>query len=390
MIITFKAAPNRWPPLWLLEQVSLSFVMGIDRWKEGVAMQVQTLERLDDYVILIPAYNPDQALIKLVQDLRRVGFIHVIVVNDGSKDASRSVFDEVNKEGVIVLEHGQNVGKGAALKTGIRFVIESYPATFGVITVDADGQHLPDDVLRIYEEGIKLPHHLIMGCRDFSAKDIPLRSRFGNQVTRFVMRLGSGIRLKDTQTGLRAIPIRYAEQLIEVPGNRYEFEMNMLTFTKRLQVPIHQTSIQTVYMDENASSHFRPIIDSILIYRTFLAYSLSSVASFLLDIGVYAMLVFLLNPWFETTHLIVATVIARIMSSLFNYYVNRKVVFQSTARRSMVKYFGLVGLQMGLSASLVFLLFLLFRDGEVLIKVAVDSGLFVLSYYIQKKWIFKR
>jgi len=209
-------------------------------------------------------------------------------------------------------------------------------------------------------------------------------------MTRGVMLVGSGLRLKDTQTGLRAVPLRYAEQLLDVPGNRYEFEMNMLTFTKRWQVPIQQIPIQTVYVAENASSHFRPVIDSILIYRMFLAYSLSSVASFLLDIGAYALFIFLLNPWFETTHVLIATVLARIISSLFNYIVNRKVVFHSKARRAMPKYFGLVGVQMALSAGLVYVLFLLFRDGEVWIKVFVDSLLFVVSYYVQKRWIFKR
>ncbi|OGX80454.1 family 2 glycosyl transferase [Exiguobacterium sp. SH31] len=353
-------------------------------------MQVHAVERLDDYVVLIPAYNPDQALVTLVRELKDKGFVHVIVVNDGSADTCRAVFDDVKPEVSTVLEHEQNAGKGAALKTGLRHIVDAYPETTGVITVDADGQHLPADVRNLYDEGVKWPHHLIMGCRDFSSPAIPFRSRFGNQMTRFVMLLGSGLRLNDTQTGLRAIPLRYVKQLIDIPGNRYEFEMNMLTFTKRLQVPIHQTPIETVYVDENASSHFRPVIDSILIYRMFLAYSLSSVASFLMDIGVYALLIFLLNPWFETVHVIVATILARVVSSLFNYYVNRKVVFKSTAKRSMLKYFGLVAVQMALSASLVYVLFLLFRDGEVILKVAVDSVLFVLSYYVQKRWIFKR
>lgn len=352
-------------------------------------MQMHSVERLDDYVILIPAYNPDQALVTLVRELKEEGFVHLFVVNDGSAETSRPIFDEVGKW-VTVLEHTRNQGKGAALKTGIRHVVQHFPRTNGVITVDADGQHLPTDVLKLYEEGIRWPHHLIMGCRDFSGSDIPFRSRFGNQMTRGVMLLGSGLRLKDTQTGLRAIPLRYAEQLLNVPGNRYEFEMNMLTFTKRLQVPIHQTPIQTVYVAENASSHFRPVIDSILIYRMFLAYSLSSVASFLLDIGFYALFVYLLNPWFETTHVLIATVVARILSSLFNYFVNRKIVFHSKAKRAMPKYFGLVGLQMALSAGLVYALFYVIRDGEVWIKVFVDSFLFVVSYYVQKKWIFKR
>lgn len=353
-------------------------------------MQMHSVERLSEYVLLIPAYNPDQALVELVHALKQEGFLHIVVVNDGSAETCRPVFEAIEPHVSRLLEHEKNAGKGAALKTGIRYIVDHYPETLGAITVDADGQHLPSDVHHVYSEGVLWPHHLIMGCRDFSGEAIPFRSRFGNQVTRLVMTIGSGLRLKDTQTGLRAIPVRYARQLLDVPGNRYEFEMNMLTFTKRIHVPIHQTPIQTVYVDENASSHFRPVIDSILIYRMFLAYSLSSVASFLMDIGVYALLIFLLNPWFDTAHVIVATVVGRVVSSLFNYFVNRKVVFKSKARRAMVKYFGLVGAQMAVSAALVYALFFLLRDGEVILKVVVDSFLFIASYYVQKRWIFKR
>ncbi|WP_215145997.1 glycosyltransferase [Exiguobacterium qingdaonense] len=353
-------------------------------------MQMQEVETRQAYTILIPAYNPDDALNTLVEKLRASGFSTIIVVNDGSSPSSETIFDTVGPLVDQVLVHEQNKGKGAALKTGLQYVIDTYPNRLGVITVDADGQHLPEDVVNVYEEGVNKPHHLIMGCRDFSGDEIPFRSRFGNQATRLVMLVGSGLKLKDTQTGLRAIPMRYARQLLDVPGNRYEFEMNMLTFTKRLQVPIQQTTIQTIYENENDSSHFRPVLDSIMIYRMFLLYSLSSVASFLVDVGMYAIFIYMLSPYFDTTHVITATVLARIISSLFNYMVNRKVVFHSDARRSLPKYFGLVVLQMAVSAFFVYLLFLLFRQGEVVIKVIVDSVLFFVSYYIQKRWVFKK
>lgn len=353
-------------------------------------MQLHEVSKFHQYVILIPAYNPDDALIKLVDELKEIGFAHIVIVNDGSDPSCGPIFDRVDEAVDKVIAHQSNQGKGAALKTGFRHITQAYPETLGVISVDADGQHKPKDVLRVYEEGVAKPHHLIMGCRDFSGQDIPFRSRFGNQVTRLVMLIGSGLRLKDTQTGLRAIPIRYAGQLVDVPGSRYDFEMNMLTFTKRLQVPIQQTSIETVYEDENASSHFRPVIDSILIYRMFLSYSLSSIASFLVDIGMYALFILILQPFFDAAHVVMATVLARVISSLFNYYVNRTVVFHSNPRRSLVKYFSLVGMQMAASALLVYLLFLLFRNGEVVLKVIVDSFLFIVSYYVQKRWVFKR
>lgn len=353
-------------------------------------MQVQEVETRQAYTILIPAYNPDDALVTLVERLRASGFSTIVVVNDGSDESTVGIFEKVASFVDRVLTHEQNLGKGTALKTGLQYIAETYPDKLGVITVDADGQHLPEDIVNVYEEGVSKPHHLIMGCRDFSGDKIPLRSRFGNQATRLVMLIGSGLKLRDTQTGLRAIPMRYARQLIDIPGNRYEFEMNMLTFTKRLQVPIQQTTIQTVYENENESSHFRPILDSILIYRMFLMYSVSSVASFVVDVGMYAGFIFLLSPYFETFHVIAATVLARVISSLFNYLINRKVVFHSKARRSFSKYFSLVVLQMATSALFVYLLFLLFKQGEVILKIIVDSFLFFVSYYVQKRWIFKK
>lgn len=367
-----------------------SVASGIREGRGGVAMQMHEVESRQAYSILIPAYNPDDALVTLIEKLRASGFSTIIVVNDGSDGSTASIFNKVTPLVDHVLTHEQNQGKGAALKTGLQYIVDTYPERLGVITVDADGQHLPTDVVRVYEEGVMKPHHLIMGCRDFSGDEIPLRSRFGNQATRLVMLIGSGLKLKDTQTGLRAIPIRYARQLLDIPGNRYEFEMNMLTFTKRLQVPIQQTTIQTVYENENDSSHFRPILDSILIYRMFLMYSLSSVASFLVDVGMYAIFIYLLSPYFDTVHVIIATVLARIISSFVNYLVNRKLVFDSKARRSLPKYFSLVVLQMVVSALFVYLLFLLFRQGEVILKVIVDSFLFFVSYYVQKRWIFKK
>lgn len=352
-------------------------------------MQWVGVDQLNEYVVVIPAFNPDRQLVTLVHALRDIGLTRITVIDDGSHARHAKWFKEIDAIADVV-SHSSNRGKGAALKTGIATVLEKAEGVYGVITVDADGQHLPEDVRRMYIEASRRPNELIMGCRDFSGTNIPFRSRFGNQATRLAMRLGSGLALNDTQTGLRAIPLAYAKELLSVPGERYEFEMNMLTGTKRAGIDIHQVPIQTVYLEENASSHFRPIVDSIRIYRMFLAYALSSISSFLLDLGLYALLVFVFDPWFETAHIVVATFVARVLSSLFNYKVNRHVVFQSKAPHTIIKYFSLVVIQMGTSALLVFLLFSLFRDGEVLFKLAVDGTLFVLSYYIQKKWIFQR
>ena len=124
-------------------------------------MQMHEVGTRQAYTILIPAYNPDEALVTLVENLRASGFSTIVVVNDGSDESTVGIFEKVASFVDRVLTHEQNLGKGAALKTGLQHIAETYPDKLGVITVDADGQHLPEDVVNVYEEGVSKPHHLI-------------------------------------------------------------------------------------------------------------------------------------------------------------------------------------------------------------------------------------
>ena len=215
---------------------------------------------------LIPAFKPDRLLLDLVRDLRDGGFRSVIVVDDGSPPESAPVFDEIAAiPGCTLLRHEVNRGKGRAIKTGLAFFLERYPDADGIVTVDADGQHRAKDVVRVAESYLADSDALVIGSRKFARKS-PWRSRLGNRITRQVFRWVAGVRLADTQSGLRCFSRTVAPRLLALAGERYEYEMNVLVACPKLSVPLREVGIETVYLDGNRSSHFKPIIDSVKIY----------------------------------------------------------------------------------------------------------------------------
>jgi glycosyltransferase involved in cell wall biosynthesis len=225
--------------------------------------------------VLIPALKPCDRLLKLLADLlEREPALRVILVNDGSPSECQAIFDQAaTRSQVEVLTHLRNLGKGAALRTGIQRFLQVSEPTEILVTADADGQHLPEDILAVAAEAGKKPMSLVMGIRSFG-EGVPWRSQFGNNLTRLVFRLFTRIDLHDTQTGLRAIPRSLLPQLMEVRANRYSFELEMLLIASRGKTSLLQTPIQTVYIDGNSDSHFNPILDSLRVYWVFVRYLL--------------------------------------------------------------------------------------------------------------------
>jgi glycosyltransferase involved in cell wall biosynthesis len=223
------------------------------------------MNKTTDITVIIPTYNPDNKLVKLVEGLTEAGFGRIVVVNDGSKSQCQKYFDKVRKLGVYVINHKVNKGKGRALKTAFQYCIND-DKCIGVITVDGDGQHLVKDIYACAQAMLN-EDRVIIGTRDFDSHEVPFRSRFGNSLTRFVFRVLCGIRISDTQTGLRAIPKRYLRRLASYQGERYEYETNMLLMMKKDNIKWSEVMISTVYLQDNESSHFNPIKDSWKIYK---------------------------------------------------------------------------------------------------------------------------
>ena len=215
---------------------------------------------MDDVAILIPAYQPDENLVRLVGALRGM-FAHVVVVDDGSTEG-RAAFDAIRDHVEALLEHSANRGKGRALKTGIAWIREHLPQIGGVVTADADGQHEPDDILRIAQATVARRGGLVLGVRTFEGP-VPFRSRWGNGWTRILFRLLTGLWIRDTQTGLRGIPADLLKRAGEIRGERYEYETRMLADARHHVLPPLQIPVKTVYIEGNRSSHYRPFLDTI-------------------------------------------------------------------------------------------------------------------------------
>jgi glycosyltransferase involved in cell wall biosynthesis len=222
-------------------------------------------EGLDRLVVLIPAWEPDGRLSSLVDDLFRCGFASIVVVDDGSSHSCAAVFHALQQRSTVrVVTHERNLGKGRALKTGIDLILRELPLHQGVITADADGQHTAEDIARAAAALCKNETSPVLGVRTFNG-DVPLRCRIGNGITRSVFRLLTGIKLSDTQTGLRGFPRDLLPELLLLHGERYEYEMVVLTHLCRTGRTPVEVTIKTLYLDGNRSSHFRPLRDSISI-----------------------------------------------------------------------------------------------------------------------------
>lgn len=343
--------------------------------------------------VIIPSYEPDEKLPGLLKQLRETGFKNIVIVDDGSGEDYAHFFKDAEEiYGCVVLHHAVNQGKGRALKTAFNYCLREYGEAPGAVTADSDGQHSPECILACVDALLTHPDSLILGCRCFEEEDVPARSEFGNKCTRIVMKYLTGITVSDTQTGLRGIPAAFMEQLLMVKGERFEFETNMLLETKKKKIPIVEVPIRTIYIEENRTSHFNPIKDSVKIYMIFGKFLFSSLSSSVLDLALFSLFCFLMRDmqWGSITYVMAATVFARILSALYNYSLNFKVVFQSesSVKSSLPRYILLAVVQMSLSALLVGYLYPLFGGVEVLVKIPVDVLLFFLSFVIQREFVY--
>lgn len=349
----------------------------------------------ENITIIIPSYNPDGKLLKTITSMINGGFSDIIVVNDGSRDDCLPIFNEIaNFKECTLLTHDTNKGKGRALKTAFDFCITDRNDKLGVITVDGDGQHLVEDVKKCADQMTARPKEIALGVRNFSDPKVPWKSRFGNKLTSLTFGLFCGIHLSDTQTGLRAIPTCYLKEFTSIEGERFEYETNMLLYMHKKKIRFSEVIIETVYLDENASTHFNPIVDSIKIYKLIFKYSICSGLSSLIDLLGFWLLVSIFTHFGKGNDIsiLLATIGARIISSLFNYIVNKSVVFHSKGIASFFKYVLLCIVQLLVSAGCVTVLSHLFTSGsalKTLFKLIVDTILFFISYNIQKKWVFK-
>lgn len=351
-------------------------------------------------VLVIPSLHPGDELPRLVADMQAAGMTEVLVVDDGSGPAYEQIFAAIAvRKGCTVLTHEVNRGKGAALKTAMRHCLER-PEVTGIVTADADGQHSAQDILAVSEHLDAAAREddrvCVLGVRDFNLPDLPAKSRLGNRLTSGVVKLLLGRDIPDTQTGLRGFSRDLLPELLAVRGTRFEYEMNALMWALGHQVRVDEVPIQTIYHDQdNSQTHFRPVQDSVRIYGQLFAqaagFVLSSLVGFAVDVLLFALIIDgVFNGASHFTAVAAATVAARIVSALVNFALNRHLVFQSRERasRSLGRYFTLAVGILATSAVLTSFVAWLLQGHVVWAKILVDGSLFLVSYLLQRRWVF--
>ena len=363
--------------------------------------------RPEQCCVLIPSLSPDQRLPAYVKELRAAGYGLILVVDDGSAAEYQPIFEEIaGWDGCRVLHHEVNKGKGAALRTGFAYLKE-HTDLEGVITADSDGQHTVPDTLKITKE-LGEKKELLLGSRDFSRNNpnVPPKSRFGNRMTSGVFRVLYGRWLPDTQTGLRGFSRNLLDFMLGISGDRFEYEMNMLIRCSGAKVPMRPIPIETIYMDENKSTHFHPVRDSWRIYKlllgSFFRFMSSSVICWLADILLFSLLKhwdalksledslpFLRDLSSSAEPVLLATAIARVCSAALNFKLNETLVFSVKKSPGAVwRYIVLCVGVMLVSGVVVGRLHEWTGINSTLIKTVVDLMLFFFNYRAQKAWVF--
>ena len=338
-------------------------------------------------VALVPSYEPDFNLLEVANDLLENDF-DVVVVNDGSEEEYNEVFDKLPKE-VHYLSYATNGGKGYALKYGMKYIKEHFDDCV-IVTLDSDAQHKVKDAIRICEECEFLEKDaLILGSRYFDKK-APFKSRFGNFMARTSFLLSTHHKIYDTQTGLRAFKSNLLDMMINVKGDRYEYEMNVLLESIKREIPIKEVKIETIYIDNNSGSHYNPFKDTMKIFKEVIKFSASSLIAFGIDYAAYALLTLIPNeiPYW----LIMCNIIARIISASINFTINYKLVFKSknNVYFAILKYTLLALFILGCGTLFLWLLVDKAGVNKYLAKILVEVTMFIISWLIQRLFVFRR
>ena len=341
---------------------------------------------MKDRIALIPSYEPDDALLKVVDELLENSF-KVVVVNDGSNSTYNHIFEQL-PVAVHYLHYETNMGKGFALKHGLQHIRMNFSPDSIIVTLDSDGQHKVKDAIRVCdlceEKG-----GLVLGSRHFG-KDTPFKSKFGNWMARTSFLLSTRHKIYDTQTGLRAFDYSLVEVMQLVKGNRYEYEMNVLLDAIVKDVPIREVKIETIYVDNNAGTHYNPFKDTMRIFKELIKFSASSLIGFGVDYALFALLT-LFNP--PMAHwVLMCTIIARVISASINFTINYHLVFKKreTLWKAFIKYAGLAVFILGCNLFLMWLLYEQAGLNEYLAKIIVEVTLFITSWIVQRLFVFRK
>lgn len=272
---------------------------------------------MKDVVILIPVYDPNEKIMQEFLEKLEKKFKNIVFIDDGCSQKYQKYLESL-KEKYPVLKHHINLGKGRGIKNGLNYILNNYPKVKAIVTADCDGQHSPKDIQKVAEMTMNNENSLILGVRDFNNTSVPFKSRYGNILTKNIMYNLLGMKISDTQTGLRGMSPSVAQKLLEVEGEKYEYETNVLINCEEKNTPIKEVVIDTIYIDDNATSHFNPVQDSYRIYKLFTKYLLVVLLAYLIETITFS---FFLSS--KINIIVSSLLIIKIASFLFVKLVNK-------------------------------------------------------------------
>lgn len=335
--------------------------------------------------IVIPTLDPDEEI--MGNFLKELGkdFEHILVVNDGSKEIHDKFFESLKKDGIVVLKHYKNYGKGRGLKNALNYILNEYSDISGIVTCDSDGQHSVKDIKKIAKEVVKNPDKLILGVRNFDKENVPSKSKIGNKMTRNVLKSFVGLDISDTQTGLRGMSRKVMSEFLDTQGERYEYETKMLIACQEKNIKIKEVEIETIYLNNNEASHFNPVKDSIRIYSLFMKYIGISLSTYLVDIILFSWFLGVLRI---SSSILAATILARVMSSIYSYFAYSNTKFKNIKGSTLAKYNLLIIVQMFMSGCFTTFFFSLLDINVLVIKVIVDLVIWFMNMFLEREFVF--
>lgn len=352
------------------------------------------------HAVIITVYRANKRTTHLCERLFELGAENIVVVEDGCSLNNSDFFNELVSIGCHIVKNKDNKGKGASLRTGIKYAYEHLYNISGFVTADADGQHRAEDIMRVSKALELRPDTLIIGKRVLRQTGAPLSIRIGKMLSSAYFRVVTGKRCSDAMTGLRGIPVSLYETAIHTSGDRFDYEMNFLTKCADLKIPFYNVNISPDY-SFNEKSSYRIVKDTFLIFRTPLKFATASLGCTAIDLALFTLFFYLIplsnildhlhnTPLAESLYVIIATVLARLVSGGLNFVINRNVIFKnkSKANKQAVRFFILFFCIM-IASSLIVSVLSFLPIPETLLKAITDLALWTVNYTVQRKWVFK-
>ena len=341
-----------------------------------------------DILIIIPAYNPPIQLFEALLDKLKGAFENILIVNDGSDETYMAFFKKIEKK-YHLLRHEYNLGKGQAIKTAYSFARDNYPNVSAYVVIDCDNQHDIEDMIKCCDEAIKHPDSLVIGVRDFSLDNVPIKSKFGNIITKNMFKWLFNYDITDTQTGLRAISPKLAAKFLEIPGDRFNYELKCLIVCCEDGIPIIEVPIKTIYVDNNKASTFKVFRDSYIIYREFFSYFIKLFVPYLISLVVFLILFYYWNSTDDLKALVIGNITAGMVGVVFNILVNYLNLYKHNNLGNNLVYLLKKILKICIGGFLIYIGYNLLNINLLVSKIFVDIILTIGLFLVFRNVGFK-